>query len=628
MQNDRKSFDNCNYHAHEQKTDINSVRGSYHVQLPDGLTQIVNYIADDQGYHTDISYVPTSAFYTPSTCPGCGRNNPPSYHQKKEEEVHDYGHYSTSDSLNDNHVKNKNTVVEGFGENKEARDYGRGSTVDYRNVDPYEFSVITGRSSSSPNGRFPPRGSEPIVKHQEYPDFPWPSENKRQQFPDEDPSTINHTPYVNTPNHVLLSDERYDVLRTPRVMSRDREEGKTGIYISMPSSRVIQSERVELIRKSLERDEENRRITNRDIIRSGRSHSSLYERLRPKLKPIPGNSEAQNSPNYSSRTLRTDARPFGSKVTRQTTNERKTPERKRIEGTPNYKESSSFRVSVVEKEEEEVTTTTVRSRPITRPRISRRKLDFYVSENESEQNDNEEPEVIIIPVETTEEFNPEEEIIYSDETSWEQDEYDIFDVENENQSEENNPEKDVAESISSTFKVNNSNPEEEPMLMDATSLEQESHQSTEKKDPSIVEKDGEKVTNIIRLKMTVRTLDSAGRVHIKEKNIVEPEAVMMISKQITRHNNPESVMIFMDQTPWEQEEFEPETKLNVNVGNNLEKDVVTEPTASISTEENLIQVDNYILQNSFGESISRKSYIFNIILIAIINSIFNVIMCY
>ena len=86
----------------------------------------------------------------------------------------------------------------------------------------------------------------------------------------------------------------------------------------------------------------------------------------------------------------------------------------------------------------------------------------------------------------------------------------------------------------------------------------------------------------------------------------------MISQQITRNNNPESVMIFMDQTPWEQEEFEPETKLNVNVENNLEKDVVTEPTASISTEENLIQVDNYILQNSFGESISLKSYIFNI----------------
>ena len=502
------------------------MRGSYHVQLPDGLTQIVNYIADDQGYHTDISYVPTSAFYTPSTCPGCGRNNPPSYHQKKEEEVHDYGHYSTSGSLNDNHVKNKNTVVEGFGENKEARDYGRGSTVDYRNVDPYEFSVITGRSSSSPNGRFPPRGSEPIVKHQEYPDFPWPSENKRQQFPDEDPSTINHTPYVNTPNHVLLSDERYDVLRTPRVMSRDRNQGKIGVPIARPRSREIQSERVELTRKSLERDEESRRSSNRDIIKSGRSHSSLYERLRPKLKPLFGNSEAQNALKYSIRNPRTDARPFGkNKMRRRTTNERRKPrnriERKPTRGTPNHKrylnnnQRSSLRAPAFEKNEEEVTTTTVRTRPTTRPRISRRKLDFYVSENKSEQNIDEElAEVLIIPVETTEELNPEAEIIFMDETPWEQ----------------------------------------ELQLQPADLFTE------------------------VSLNLTVDN----------EKLLQE---------------------------------------------SNLEKDVATEPISLISIEEKAIQVDNintYISdeqRNSFDNSISHKSYVFTIIFIAIVNFIFNVIMC-
>ena len=495
------------------------MRGSYHVQLPDGRTQIVNYIADDKGYRTNITYVQTNSLYIPSTCSGC---DAPSNHQQKEEEARSR-HYLTSDYQNDN---------------------------------PNQFTVITGRSSSSPNGRFPPRElkqtadvtnrpsfdfttenykfasqidstkREPRVRQQEKPShFPRPSENNRRT-PDEVKRQISRPSFGSTPIHASHSKERDGALRTPRVMSRDRNQGKIGVPIARPRSREIQSERVELTRKSLERDEESRRSSNRDIIKSSRSHSSLYERLRPKLKPLFGNSEAQNALKYSIRNPRTDARPFGkNKMRRRTTNERRKPrnriERKPTRGTPNHKrylnnnQRSSLRAPAFEKNEEEVTTTTVRTRPTTRPRISRRKLDFYVSENKSEQNIDEElAEVLIIPVETTEELNPEAEIIFMDETPWEQ----------------------------------------ELQLQPADLFTE------------------------VSLNLTVDN----------EKLLQE---------------------------------------------SNLEKDVATEPITLISIEEKAIQVDNintYISdeqRNSFDNSISHKSYVFTIIFIAIVNFIFNVIMC-
>lgn len=40
----------------QQRSDQGEVSGSYKVQLPDGRTQIVKYIADDNGYRADVSY--------------------------------------------------------------------------------------------------------------------------------------------------------------------------------------------------------------------------------------------------------------------------------------------------------------------------------------------------------------------------------------------------------------------------------------------------------------------------------------------------------------------------------------------------------------------------------------------
>lgn len=43
--------------SHSQQQNNGAVEGNYNVQLPDGRTQIVKYIADNNGYRADVSYV-------------------------------------------------------------------------------------------------------------------------------------------------------------------------------------------------------------------------------------------------------------------------------------------------------------------------------------------------------------------------------------------------------------------------------------------------------------------------------------------------------------------------------------------------------------------------------------------
>lgn len=44
------------YHGHEESRQGNVVRGRYYVLLPDGIRQIVDYVADSTGYHPTITY--------------------------------------------------------------------------------------------------------------------------------------------------------------------------------------------------------------------------------------------------------------------------------------------------------------------------------------------------------------------------------------------------------------------------------------------------------------------------------------------------------------------------------------------------------------------------------------------
>ena len=43
--------------AHEESRDGKNIMGSYQVNLPDGRLQIVEYVADDTGFHAEVKYV-------------------------------------------------------------------------------------------------------------------------------------------------------------------------------------------------------------------------------------------------------------------------------------------------------------------------------------------------------------------------------------------------------------------------------------------------------------------------------------------------------------------------------------------------------------------------------------------
>lgn len=61
----------------ESQDDLGKVEGSYKLNLPDGRVQIVNYVADENGYRADVTYEgepvhppPPPGGYGPYTGPG------------------------------------------------------------------------------------------------------------------------------------------------------------------------------------------------------------------------------------------------------------------------------------------------------------------------------------------------------------------------------------------------------------------------------------------------------------------------------------------------------------------------------------------------------------------------------
>ena len=51
-----KDYESYNDFGHQEASDGKTVTGSYHVKLPDGRLQTVNYKADEYGYVADVQY--------------------------------------------------------------------------------------------------------------------------------------------------------------------------------------------------------------------------------------------------------------------------------------------------------------------------------------------------------------------------------------------------------------------------------------------------------------------------------------------------------------------------------------------------------------------------------------------
>ncbi|XP_043791895.1 pro-resilin-like [Apis laboriosa] len=63
-----------NFGHHESRKD-NEATGAYHVLLPDGRTQIVDYIADNGGYRPMVRYEGTATYPAPGPAPGGSISN-------------------------------------------------------------------------------------------------------------------------------------------------------------------------------------------------------------------------------------------------------------------------------------------------------------------------------------------------------------------------------------------------------------------------------------------------------------------------------------------------------------------------------------------------------------------------
>ncbi|XP_076628670.1 pro-resilin [Colletes latitarsis] len=58
--------------GHQELRKDNEASGTYHVLLPDGRTQIVEYIADDAGYRPMVRYEGTATYPAPGPSGGTG----------------------------------------------------------------------------------------------------------------------------------------------------------------------------------------------------------------------------------------------------------------------------------------------------------------------------------------------------------------------------------------------------------------------------------------------------------------------------------------------------------------------------------------------------------------------------
>ncbi|XP_076651811.1 pro-resilin [Halictus rubicundus] len=60
--------------GHQETRKDNEASGTYHVLLPDGRTQIVDYVADDAGYRPMVRYEGTATYPAPGSSPGSSTN--------------------------------------------------------------------------------------------------------------------------------------------------------------------------------------------------------------------------------------------------------------------------------------------------------------------------------------------------------------------------------------------------------------------------------------------------------------------------------------------------------------------------------------------------------------------------
>ena len=96
-----KDDETYNDFVHTEESDGKVISGSYRVELPDGRTQIVTYVADHNGYRADVKYEGVAKLYEYTKA----ANKVPVYVAKEEsyEKTYDAPTYKESSSHGEEH---------------------------------------------------------------------------------------------------------------------------------------------------------------------------------------------------------------------------------------------------------------------------------------------------------------------------------------------------------------------------------------------------------------------------------------------------------------------------------------------------------------------------------------------